>query len=244
MGKKYHHSEDMHNLQSPREIVPILMKLLQPQSVVDFGCGIGTFLHCFKEQGVKDVLGIDGPWVDKQLLSKYLASNEFMQADLENEINLPKKYDLAISVEVAEHLSDHAAETFVNNLVNAGNVIVFSAALPLQGGQNHINEQWIQYWEEKFSKHGYIVHDVLRPILWENQNVFWWYRQNMVVVAPKEFKFASSVTYNPIQKLVHYEIYQELASTIRGRASTSLYFKMLAKHFLGEKNFTKLKKIF
>ena len=90
---KYNHREEVHNLESPQEIVPEIMRLLNPKSVVDFGCGVGTFLHCFKNNGVSEVLGLDGTWADKQLLNKFLDSSEFKEVDLENKIALPTRYD-------------------------------------------------------------------------------------------------------------------------------------------------------
>jgi 2-polyprenyl-3-methyl-5-hydroxy-6-metoxy-1,4-benzoquinol methylase len=81
--KPYVHTRNAHNLTAPREIVPVIMKLLNPTSVADIGCGIGTFLYCFKESGVKQVLGIDGKWVNKDLLSEYLLPEEFNEFDLE-----------------------------------------------------------------------------------------------------------------------------------------------------------------
>ena len=61
-----------------------------------------------------------------------------------------------------------------NHNIKAGNVILFSAAIPNQGGQNHINEQWLTYWEEKFSKYNYIIHDIIRPLFWDDPELFWW----------------------------------------------------------------------
>lgn len=53
---------------SARQIVPIVMELIQPKSVIDVGCGVGTWLAVFAENGVKDFRGIDGSWVNKSLL--------------------------------------------------------------------------------------------------------------------------------------------------------------------------------
>ena len=142
---KYEHSEAMHNLESPSEIVPIISDLIKPKSVVDFGCGIGTFLHVFKNNNITEVLGLDGKWVNKDLLHKYISPSEFKEVNLEESVSLEKKYDLAISLEVAEHLSEKAAKIFVKNLVNAADKVIFSAAIPNQGGQNHINEQPLTY---------------------------------------------------------------------------------------------------
>ena len=122
--------------------------------------------------GVNDVLGIDGSWVNKDLLHKYINPEEFLEHNLEKKIKLDKKYDLVLSLEDAEHLDKDSADVFVQNLVNSGNLILFSAAIPNQGGQNHINEQWLTYWEEKFAKYNYVIQDIIRPIFWNNSEFF------------------------------------------------------------------------
>lgn len=232
---KYIHEEIVHNLKSPEIIVPEVIKLINPKSVVDIGCGTGTFLHVFKKYGIRDILGIDGAWVEKQLLYKNLTSEEFQEADLEKEIKLNKKYDLVVSLEVAEHLSTDSAEVFVQSLINAGNIILFSAAIPNQGGQNHINEQWLTYWEKLFLKHNYIIYDVIRPIFWDNPNVFWWYKQNIVLIASKDFKLSFNLPYCPMRNIIHYELYNAkndiLEKIIRGKMKKKLYLKWLLKSF-------------
>lgn len=234
---KYIHKTNVHNLDSPKEIVPELIKLLNPKSVVDFGCGLGTFLYCFKQEGVKDVLGLDGLWANKDMLFKYLSPNEFKECNLEDSIKLEKKFDLVISLEVAEHLSEKSADTFVQNLIGAGDLIVFGASIPYQEGQNHINEQWLDYWEQKFLDQGYKMIDVLRPIFWDNPNVFWWYKQNMVLFIPKENDFKSNyIINNVLKKLVHYEWYLDKSERLdlltNSNAETKLYFKYLIKSIL------------
>lgn len=228
---RYKHNEKVHNLKSPRIIVPEIMRLLSFKSVVDIGCGTGTFLNIFKSLGVTDVLGVDGSWVNKDLLYKNINPDEFLESDLENKITLNKKYDLVISLEVAEHLSHKSADIFVESLVNAGNIIVFSAAIPNQGGQNHINEQWVTYWEEKFMKHNYVIHDILRPIFWDNPDVFSWYKQNIVLLAPKELKLCFVEQSVPMRNIVHYDIFlnktKALENIIKGRRSPLLYIKLL-----------------
>ncbi len=247
MIEKYIHEEDVHNLESPREIVPVIMNLLRPKSVVDVGCGIGTFLHCFKQQGVKDVLGIDGPWVNKEMLHKHLSPEEFQERDLEQKINVGKKYDLVISLEVAEHLSERSADTFVDNLASLGETILFSAAIPDQGGQNHINEQWLSYWEEKFARHHYIVHDILKPLFWDNPKVFWWYKQNMVLLAPKDKPLSTSMAPNPLRNLVHYELFARkndmIESIYNGELDSMTYIKCLFKSIFGNSTAQKLKSL-
>lgn len=225
----YIHREDKHNLHDPNIIVPEIIRLLRPASVVDFGCGIGTFLHAFKQHGIQTVLGIDGEWTNADLVAKYLEETEFIHFDLNKHINLSSKFDLAISLEVAEHLPESAADTFVANLVGAANVVLFSAAIPKQGGQLHINEQWLTYWEEKFRNHGFMLYDVIRPIFWDNDHLFWWYRQNMVVFAPPGLRFHGPVHLVPysMRNIVH----PDLFSTIANR---SIIKQLLipVKHFL------------
>jgi len=177
---KYKHTTELHNLESPSVVVPIINSLLEPKSVVDFGCGLGTWLKVFKDSGIDNLLGLDGDWIDR---SKFEASviGSFKEVDLEKEIKLEKKYDLAISLEVAEHLHKDSASIFVENLINASDIVVFSAAVPMQGGQNHINEQPLTYWINLFNEYGYKFNDIIRGRIWNMEKVFWWYKQNMVV---------------------------------------------------------------
>jgi len=100
-------------------------------------------------------------------------------------LTLNRKYDLAISLEVAEHLPEQFADLFVKTLILHSDIILFSAAIPGQGGQNHLNEQWPDYWIEKFSKHGYFFHDLIRPLIWNNKKVDYWYKQNTFLVTKK-----------------------------------------------------------
>jgi SAM-dependent methyltransferase len=242
----YNHEGTVHNLKDPDIIVPEIMKLLNPKSVVDIGCGLGTFLNVFKRMGVNDILGIDGPWVNKKMLNKYIAEEEFKEFNLEQEIKLDKKYDLVLSLEVAEHLKKDSADIFVKNLVNSGNLILFSAAIPNQGGQNHINEQWLTFWEEKFLKHNYIVHDIIRPIFWDNPEVFYWYKQNMVLIAPENFDLKLSYNVLPIRNIVHYELLnaksRKIDEILTGKKRNTFYIKLLLNSLFGfnfVKKFTK-----
>ena len=177
---KYKHSAKLHNLESPRAVIPVITSLLKPKSIVDFGCGLGSWLRVFKDSGIDKILGLDGDWVDRTKIETSVIDN-FKEVDLEKEIKLKEKFDLAISLEVAEHLHKESADIFIENLTNASDVIVFSAAVPMQGGQNHINEQPLTYWVNLFDKYNYKFYDIIRGRIWNMDNVFWWYKQNMVV---------------------------------------------------------------
>ena len=165
--------------QSAREIIPLVLEMIQPKSVIDVGCGIGTWLSVFKEFGVEDCLGIDGNYIDPEALQ--ISLQEFHSFDLKQPLQIDRQFDLVVSLEVAEHLPNECAEIFVDSLTRLGSVVLFSAAIPFQGGTEHLNEQWPDYWVRHFQKCNYIVIDCLRKQLWNNKSVEPWYAQNILV---------------------------------------------------------------
>ena len=177
----YLHETNVHNLDAPSVVVPILIDLVKPASVLDVGCGIGTWLSVFNKEGVKDYFGIDGDYVNKEILSGFIGPDHFEAVDLSRSFDLKRKFDLLICLEVAEHLPPEAAGGFINSLVAHADLIVFSAAVPGQWGQDHLNEQWPEYWMALFGRHGYLCYDIIRPLIWDSPQVNWWYQQNMLV---------------------------------------------------------------
>ncbi len=164
--------------ESAEAAVPLILEAVAPASVVDVGCGLGHWLAVVKEHGVDDVLGYDGPWVDRSRL--LVAPREFAVADLDEPLPVERRFDLALCLEVAQILQPERAEPLVEALVALSDVVVFSAAVPGQGGILHENEQWPQYWAELFADHGYVASDPFRLRLWERDDVSWWFRQNLV----------------------------------------------------------------
>lgn len=149
-------------------------------SVLDVGCGTGTWLKVFQEsyEGI-EVLGIDGAYVDRDQL--VIDEKNFKPRDLREPFNLQRRFDLVLCLEVAEHLPESCAADLIASLCGHSDRIIFSAAVPGQGGQNHINEQWPAYWRALFEKQGYAMRDAIRPAIWNNREVDVWYRQNMFV---------------------------------------------------------------
>lgn len=145
-------------------------------SVADFGCGSGEWLAILPELGVTDYRGVDGDW------SPCAGQPWFKVADLREPVDLGRRFDLTVSVEVAEHLPFYAAETYVDTLCRHSDAIVFSAGIPYQVGTDHINLQWPTFWSGLFRKRGYHCSDRLRLALWENKDIEWWYRQNLLYV--------------------------------------------------------------
>jgi SAM-dependent methyltransferase len=165
-------------------VASLVVQRLQPRSVVDVGCGTGAWANAFKKAGVPDVLGIDGEYC--QRASVEIAPDEFMAADLTRLIELPRRYDLAVCLEVAEHLEACYADQLVESLTRMAPIVLFSAAIPFQGGEHHVNEQWPSYWTSLFKTRDYDVIDVLRQQLWSNRSVAWWYAQNMLLFVARE----------------------------------------------------------
>ena len=169
--------------QSAREVVPILVDVFRPSSVVDVGCGTGSWLAVFKALGV-DVTGYEGPWIRSARLD--VAEDVIIEQDVTTGISSPRTFDLVLSLETAEHLPKSAATGFVKSLVDLGSVIVFSAAVPKQGGTDHTNEEWPSGWVERFARHEFIAIDCLRPMIWTNDAVSWWYAQNMLLFVRRD----------------------------------------------------------
>src|SRR5262249_36128871 len=169
---------------SAREIVPLVLELILVRSIVDVGCALGTWLSVFKECGVQDVLGIDGAHVDLNMLE--IPKEQFLAFDLGKPFAIGRQFDLVVSFEVAEHLPPECAEIFVDSLTRLGPVILFSAAAPFQGGENHVNEQWPDYWVKYFQSKGYEAIDCLRKKIWQNSKVEWWYAQNTLMFVRRD----------------------------------------------------------
>ena len=195
--------------ESPRAIVPLVCNLLHPTSVVDVGCGTGVWLEVFQEHGVERILGLDGAHVDPDWLK--IPRSSFRAANLSERFELAERFDLAVCLEVAEHLPANAAEGLVCLLVKAAPCILFSAAMPRQGGREHINEQWPEYWHTRFEGHGFQKLDLIRKEIWTERSIEYWYRQNMYLYMRKELvqqreQFERALGYADDLILIHRDI--------------------------------------
>jgi SAM-dependent methyltransferase len=160
-------------------IAPMIVDLLRPSSILDVGCGRGTWLHAFADLGVSDILGVDGPHVAAADLE--IPAERFLARDLREPLDLGRSFDLVMSLEVAEHLAPDLGSTFVESLARHANTVLFSAAIPFQGGAGHVNEQWQSHWAAEFAKHGFVPVDAIRPRVWTDPHVAFWYAQNILL---------------------------------------------------------------
>jgi SAM-dependent methyltransferase len=175
----YYEKRQRRALRSAQAAVPVLVRLFEPQSVLDVGCGRGEWLAALREAGIDDLCGIDhAPAFSADLA---VPRELLTTLDLSAPFRLRREFDLALCLEVAQFLPSESASTLVESIVRHAKTVVFSAAVPGQGGDGNSNPQWPSYWAELFSRSGYVAEDSLRPLLWLNADIAWWYRQNVVV---------------------------------------------------------------
>jgi Methyltransferase domain len=165
-------------------LVPLVAELLPINSLCDVGCGDGAWLRAFHEAGVADIYGCDGG----HTATERIPAEKFLVHDLNERFTLNRTFDLAVSSEVAHYLPESRAATFVEDLTKLSRVVLFSSAIPGQGGGGapHRNEQWPSYWANLFALNGYKTYDVLRRQIWNDPRLFFWVRQNLLLFARPE----------------------------------------------------------
>lgn len=133
----------------------LLYAELKPKTIVDWGCGPGIYLVPFAGHQC-EVMGIDAdPFAGRALNQAYC---DFSQADIRKALSLFDHYDLALCIEVAEHLQPQYADELVDNVAYSADTVFWSAAHPGQIGEHHYNCQSPEYWEEKFRERGFVRH--------------------------------------------------------------------------------------
>ncbi len=167
------------SIASARRITQFLVPLLKINSVLDVGCGRGAWLNEWRHAGAGIAQGIDGPYVQRSSL--LIPDQDFMAVDLTKPFDSKRRYDLVTCLEVAEHLPAAAAATLVSSLVKHSDRILFSAATRGQGGENHINERPLSYWQALFAKNGYRAFDAVRPSFRHDPQVEPWYKFNTIL---------------------------------------------------------------
>lgn len=194
---------------SASKIEDILLEYFKIETAIDLGGGIGTWLNELKNKGIKRVKCIDGDYVNKKYL--VIDEQEFVAVDLSNRVQLNERYDLAISLEVAEHLPSLRAKSFIEDLCNLSDIVLFSAATKKQGGDAHINEQRISYWINIFAKYNYIPLDIVRPRIWNDKRIQVWYRENILIFVNKtelDRKLRKEICKENIYDIIHPDLYE------------------------------------
>lgn len=160
-------------IKSAKEVYKELNSLIEIIDVIDIGCGVGEW-----SSGNPLYTGVD---FNIPLRSLIIDPEQYINCNLEKDIvNPSRKYSLCLCLEVAEHISETRADVLVEMLCNLSDKVLFSAAIPNQGGTGHINEQWQTWWEKKFRAKGFGA-AYNQPDIRNNEDVELWYRQNIVL---------------------------------------------------------------
>jgi SAM-dependent methyltransferase len=189
---------DRSSSRSAAAFLPKLDSIVNVESVLDVGCGRGVWLAAWKRLGKRDVVGVDGDYVDTNKL--HVDKAEFQPRDISLPFDLGRKFGLVECLEVAEHVPESRAETLIDNLTRHGELVLFSAATPGQGGEHHINEQPLAYWLAKFRRRGYAAFDVIRPLVRDISQIEPWYRFNALMFASAAGKVRLRTAATPVDE--------------------------------------------
>jgi len=185
-----------------------LLKLLDIKSICDLGCGPGYWVRAAKRLGIVDALGYDIPLAEGA--HRIIEPNELIECDLSERYEFGRRFDLAVTTEVIEHIPQKKEKNFVDNCCRASDFVLFSGAVPYQGGVGHVNEQWLEHWSALFQRNGFHCHDLFREHFWHDSRIQYYYRQNTVLFASEEASSALRERgFNPSQNpktMIHPEM--------------------------------------
>lgn len=227
----HHYNQDHHGLSSASLIIDYLKKELKitPESVIDVGCGLGQWLHLFLSNSALFVRGVDGQHVPAS--ESFIDEENRLRSDLEDFLlsKTNETFDLVVCLEVAEHLDFLLADALVDKLVSLGDTILFSAAIPGQTGENHVNEQPHSFWLNKFEERGYLILDPFRKFFWNDSRVNWWYAQNLFLICKPSSCSEEAMSHNYDRNMyVHPQllaIYKPAMNSSVASRNYSLYSK-------------------
>jgi SAM-dependent methyltransferase len=225
---------ELHDAQRDRRrangvlMVDILWNYIRPKSVIDLGCGLGFFLKAVADRGAS-VVAIDGDWVAP--LETEIDKSLYRIADLNEPFQCAERFDLAATLEVAEHLKPERSKDFVAELCALSDRVLFSAGIPGQGGVGHTNLRWQDEWAKMFAGHGYRCYDPIRRKIAGHDEAFPWFTQNTLLfikegvptgrlldehlIAPEAASYVSKLHYTRRMKTMHKRL-DELRGTGEG----------------------------
>lgn len=164
-----------------------------PRGVLDVGAGEGHWLDAAHALWPgASMLGLD-------LITRTDTFPMVHHWDADGDVELPlhagpgdnnpeqtqhRRWPLVLCLETAEHLTPESGDRLVAELCRVGREVLWSAAIPGQGGDGHVNEQPPAYWSERFNRHGFFLSDPFRMRLWGDAEVESWYRQNLLLAQP------------------------------------------------------------
>ena len=226
--EKFFESQWRDSYQSASLVLPHVLRLVPVTSVLDVGCGVGSWLKSFLDLGVKDVVGVDGGSVTAQNL--LIDGSLFLSRDIGRPFSLGRRFDLVTCLEVAEHIPAEHEQFLLGNLCGHADVVLFSAAIPGQGGAGHVNEQWPAHWCLAFKDRGFVAIDCVRPLIWEVDGVKDHYRQNTFLFLKHGHPFYDSLESRGsfhCAPLVHPTLFQAYRDAVSWRLVYRLFLRRL-----------------
>ena len=178
-NKYYQRHRDL-TLSSAKKIIQLFPNTFNPKSVLDIGCGTGEWMSLFKTKYPScNLVGIDGHWIksDDLICKDIDLFNLDLSSDLASKV-FEKKYDLIICLETITDLTEQCGNNLIEKICKSSDICLFSSGTPVQTHTPHKNRQWQSYWRGLFEKNGFKVLDVIRPAIWNDNDVGAWYRQN------------------------------------------------------------------
>lgn len=191
------------SIRSAEEIYKELFPDYMNKKIIDVGCGVGEFC-C----GNPNYIGVDYNIPKKSLL---IPIENYINCDLEKDVvKFDDKFDLCLCLEVAEHISEARADALVEMLCSLSDKVLFSAAIPMQGGTGHVNEQWQTWWAEKFYLNDFLPAE-FQPEIRNNDRIEFWYKQNIVLYE----KFVKGKAYGTVNDFVLPEYYEKIVTHLK-----------------------------
>ena len=170
-----------HNKSQPtsqRLYLEHLQSIIPFKSMCDLGCGPGYWVNVACKMGIEDAMGYDIPIAGGQ--KRLIEASHLVECDLSELYDFGRRFDLAVSTEVIEHIPQGKEGTFIANCCAASDFVLFSGAIPYQGGVGHVNEHWLEHWNSFFKSNGYVCFDLFREKFWYDPRIQYYYRQNTV----------------------------------------------------------------
>jgi SAM-dependent methyltransferase len=185
-----------------RDAVFEILGIDKSVTVVDCGGGTGGW-----GVGLKNYTCIDYRVPLDALL---INPEQYIDQDLRKPFNMGEKFDVVISCEVIEHLEEEFTDTFIDNvcrLVKDDGVIIFSGAVPNQGGNNHLTERFQTHWAKKFRERGF--YGTQHPCIKRDERIALYYRQNIVIYKKGEI-------FSDVEDFVLPEYYLAITNHLKG----------------------------
>jgi SAM-dependent methyltransferase len=237
----YDHLLNTHTLEGARAALSRLFPNEMPTSILDVGCGPGTWLRAAMERGVGEFMGVDGLDIPPEEL--LFPPDKFLRVNLSARLDLGCRFAVAFCFEVGEHLEADGAKQLIRSLTQHTDTVFFSAACPGQPGQHHVNCQWPDYWQALFNSSGFECEDSPRWAIWNDSRIEIWYRQNMFVArrsrsAGKELRIRPVIHPEMLPSMNFSAEQDYFASHVHqienGRMPVSWYFKTLISASIGK----------